>query len=159
MIKQGLIPLLLIFLVALVLMVIPMPVVFDMLRPDWVTLVLLYWVLALPHRVNIGTAFVLGVMCDVLLGSVMGVHAIGLSVVTYFAARHFQRIRNFSIPQQAIIVGVLVLVKRAVIFEVNVVLHAADFTWAYFWPVLTSMIFWLWLFPLLRKLRRQLAIS
>lgn len=159
MVKQGTITLILSYLAALVLMVMPMPGSFDIFRPDWVTLVLLYWVLALPHRVNIGTALVLGVLSDILLGSVLGVHALGMVVVTYFAARHFQRFRNFSLPQQAILIAFLILLKRMLVFQANVFIHDAEFTASYFWPALTSALFWLWLFPLLRKIRRQFGVN
>ena len=111
MLKHGTLTLIVTYLVALVLMVMPMPAAFDTFRPDWVTLVLLYWVLAIPHRVNMGTALILGVLSDILLGSVLGVHALGMVVVTYFVARHFQRFRNFSLPQQAILVAFLILLK------------------------------------------------
>lgn len=159
MIKQGTVTLILTYLVALILMVMPMPVSFDIFRPDWVTLVLLYWVIALPHRVNMGTALVLGVLSDILLGSVLGVHALGMVVVTYFAARHFQRFRNFSLPQQALLIAFLIVLKRMIVFQANVFIHDAEFTGTYFWPALTSALFWLWLFPLLRKIRRHAGVS
>lgn len=159
MIKPGLITLIWTYLASLVLMVMPMPAELDIFRPDWVTLVLLYWVLALPHRVNIGTALVLGVLSDILLGSVLGVHALGMVVVTYFAARHFQRFRNFSIPQQAVLIAFLILLKRMLVFQANVFIHDAEFTASYFWPALTSAVFWLWLFPLLRKIRRRFSVT
>lgn len=157
--KQGSLTLILTYLVALVLMVMPMPAAFDTFRPDWVTLVLLYWVMALPHRVNMGTALVLGIISDILLGSVLGVHSLGMVVVTYFAARHFQRLRNFSIPQQALVIAFLILLKRLIIFQANVFIHDAEFTASYFWPALTSALFWLWLFPLLRKIRRRFKVA
>ena len=159
MLKHGTFTLILTYLVALVLMVMPMPAVLDTFRPDWVTLVLLYWVLAIPHRVNMGTALILGVLSDILLGSVLGVHALGMVVVTYFVARHFQRFRNFSLPQQAILVAFLILLKRMIVFQANVFIHDAEFTASYFWPAFTSAVFWLWLFPLLRKIRRQFRVA
>lgn len=158
-VKPGIVTLLVTYIIALTLMVMPMPATFDVFRPDWVTLVMLYWIIALPHRVSIGTALILGVLSDVLLGSVVGVHALGMVVVAYLAARNFQRLRNFALIQQAVVIAVLILLKRFIVFEANVFLHDAEFTLSYFWPVLTSAVFWLWVFPLLRKVRRQFGVS
>ncbi len=158
-VKPGIVTLLVTYVIALTLMVMPMPATFDVFRPDWVTLVMLYWIIALPHRVSMGTALILGVLSDVLLGSIVGVHALGMVVVAYLAARNFQRIRNFALIQQAVVIAVLILLKRFIVFEANVFLHDAEFTFSYFWPVLTSAIFWLWVFPLLRKVRRQFGVS
>lgn len=158
-VKPGIVTLLVTYIIALTFMVMPMPANFDVFRPDWVTLVMLYWVIALPHRVNIGTALTLGVLSDVLLGSIVGVHALGMVIVAYLAARNFQRLRNFALIQQAVVIALLILLKRFIVFESNVFLHDADFTLSYFWPVLTSAVFWLWVFPLLRKVRRQFGVS
>ena len=47
-----------IFIVAFVLEIMPWPNDFQGYRPTWVVLVLLYWALALPDKVSVGTAFV-----------------------------------------------------------------------------------------------------
>ena len=39
-------------LIAMVFQIIPVPVQLDLYRPDWVLIVLSYWVMALPHRAN-----------------------------------------------------------------------------------------------------------
>ncbi|RXJ88281.1 rod shape-determining protein MreD, partial [Aliarcobacter trophiarum LMG 25534] len=45
-------------LLALSLSILPLPFEFDPFRPDWLAMVLIYWALALPHRTNVGTAWV-----------------------------------------------------------------------------------------------------
>lgn len=52
------------FLIALILQTIPWPGSLDLFRPSWLLLVTCYWVLALPHRVNVGSALILGLLWD-----------------------------------------------------------------------------------------------
>lgn len=62
-------------LVALVASIMPLPLSFDNFRPSWVLIVLCYWSLALPAHVNVITAWFMGLLLDVLLGTTLGVNA------------------------------------------------------------------------------------
>ncbi len=139
----------------LVLALMPMSLGLAAWRPDWQLLVLLYWLMALPHRVSIGIAFLLGIAVDVLLGTTFGIHAAAYTIVAYPLARHYQRIRHFSLLQQAALVGLLVAIERALAFAVEHYLNNASLMSNYYWPVLSSAIVWPWLFLLLRKIRRR----
>jgi len=150
---------LLTFLVALMASIMPLPLSVDAFRPDWVLVVLLYWCLALPARVNVISAGVMGFILDVLLGSTLGVHAGAMAISVYIIAGNFQKIRNFSVWQQALIVGVLSALYHLIVFWLQRFLTDAVFLPSYLYPVLTTIILWPWAFLLLRKIRRNFRIT
>ena len=73
--------------IALVLQIVPLPIQVDLYRPDWVLVVLSYWCMALPHRVNVGIAFVTGIAVDILVGTTLGIHS--LSCITHLLYNDF----------------------------------------------------------------------
>lgn len=143
------------FVLGLVLALMPMSLGLAAWRPDWQLLVLFYWLMAFPHRVNIGTAFLLGIAVDVLLGTTFGIHAAAYSIVAYPIVRHYQRIRHFSLLQQAMLMGFLVALERGLAFAVEHYLNNASILSNYYWPALSSAVVWPWLYLLLRKTRRR----
>ncbi|WDE04488.1 rod shape-determining protein MreD [Thalassomonas viridans] len=146
-------------LIALMATIMPMPLSLDAFRPDWVLVVLLYWCLALPNRVNVITAWVMGFLLDVLLGSVLGVHAAAMALSVYIIAVNFQKIRNFSVWQQALIVGVSAALYHLLVFWLQRFLTDIVFLPSYLYPVFTTIVLWPWAFLLLRKVRRHFKIK
>lgn len=150
---------LLTLLVAIMGSIMPLPLSVDAFRPDWVLIVLIYWCMALPGRVNIITAWVMGFLMDVLLGSVLGVHAAAMAISIFIVAENYQKIRNFSIWQQALITGVLAALYHLVVFWLQRFLIDASFLTSYLYPVITTIVLWPWVFYLLRKVRRHFSIK
>ena len=146
-------------LIALMASIMPLPLSADAFRPDWVLIVLMYWCMALPGRVNIITAWIMGFLLDVLLGSVLGVHAAAMALSIYIIVENHQKIRNFSIWQQALITGVLAELYHLVVFWLQRFLIDVVFLPSYLYPVITTIILWPWVFYLLRKVRRSFSIK
>ncbi|OUR59927.1 rod shape-determining protein MreD [Colwellia sp. 39_35_sub15_T18] len=146
-------------LIALMASIMPLPLSVDAFRPDWVLIVLIYWTMALPGRVNIITAWIMGFLLDVLLGSVLGVHAAAMAIAIYIVAESFQKIRNFSVWQQALITGVLAALYHLVVFWLQRFLIDVVFLTSYLYPVITTIVLWPWMFLLLRKVRRNFSIK
>ena len=93
----GIIVMLASILVAMVLAVISLPdyvpLEIGYLRPQWVALVVIYWVIALPHRFGPVIAWVTGLVLDVLMSNLLGHYALLLAVTAYAAGRFHQRIQ------------------------------------------------------------------
>ncbi|MEI6859776.1 MAG: rod shape-determining protein MreD [Shewanella sp.] len=142
------------FLAAMLLQIMPLPDIVEVWRPDWLLLVIIYWAMALPHRYNILLAFALGVMLDILLGAHLGIRALSMSLVVYVVVLHFQRLRNFPMWQQALVIASLVCLYHMVVFWTQFVVSTAFFDMSLFFPAFSSLIIWPWVFWMLRRLRR-----
>ena len=147
------------FLVALVLAVLPLPQWLLWGRPEWVALVLVYWVIALPHRVGLVTALVLGLVLDVLEGAVMGQNAFALVVVATLALTLYQRLRVFSLWQQAGVVFVLIGINQMLCQWVQNLQGAGAVTLLFFLPAFSSALLWPFVLHSLRGVRRHYRVS
>ena len=87
------------FVAAYTLAVLPLPQWLLWGRPEWVALTLIYWAIALPHRVGMVTGLLLGVGLDVLEGAVLGQNAFALVVVALLSLTLYQRLRVYSLWQ------------------------------------------------------------
>ena len=148
-----------IFIIALVLEIAPWPTGFQSFKPAWLVLALSYWILALPTKINVGTAFVLGVIWDLVIGSILGVHGLVLSVMAYFLARYNQILSTLSLWTQSLLMVILVFVIRIAVFLVELFIHSATFNWQEILGAIISGALWPWLFLLLRKVQRQLGLN
>ena len=147
------------FIVALLLSALPLPESLQAWRPEWVLLVLLYWVVALPDRIGIGAAWILGIVLDVLEGSLLGLNALALTVVAYCSLLLYQRIRMFSWFQQALFVFVLVAVNQIISHWIKGILGASVQTLIFLIPALISALLWPWVFVVLRGVRRSFNVN
>lgn len=143
------------FLIALTLQTIPWPGGLDLFRPSWLLLLTCYWVLALPHRVNVGTALILGLLWDLLLGSTLGIRGMMMSIIIYIAALNFLVIRNMALWQQAVLIGVMSIGLDVLIFGGEYLIQDVTFNPVSLWSGLINCILWPWMFLLMRRVRRH----
>lgn len=144
---------------ALLLTILPMPGWGEDFRPQWVAMALIYWSLALPSRVGVFWAFGTGLVLDVTIGTVLGQHALSLSVVDWLAVELHQRIRIFPLLQQAVSVWVLLLVERLIALWVIGATGQPTPTLWYWMPTLVGLLLWPWIFILLRDVRRRFGVA
>ena len=124
-------------------------------RPPWVALVLLYWCFAVPERVGVLVGWACGLVLDVLVGTLVGQHALGLGVVAWLARRMYRRVRLLPLWQQGLSVFVVMMIDRLIVswvsgmrgFPVDALTHVS--------VPLAGAVVWPWVFLILRHARRR----
>jgi len=144
------------FLVAFLLAIVPFPDWAMHYRPQWVAMVLIYWIMALPYRVGIGTSFFVGAFMDVLEGSLLGLNALSFAIIAYITLSLHQRLRMFSALQQSGLVLALVGLNMTMTYWIKVATEQTDAgNLLFLLGALSSAFIWPWLFVFLRQLRRS----
>jgi len=147
------------FLVGMVLSQMPLPDLLVWARPEWVVLILIYWVMALPHRIGLGSAFLLGVLLDVVRGSVLGLSALSMTLIAFFVLILYKRLRMFPLWQQSLMVLVLVGINQLLFHWMQSITGTTGDSLLFLLPSLVSALVWPWLYLLLRAARHTFYIQ
>lgn len=150
---------LLTFIAAYILAVLPLPHWLLWGRPEWLALVLIYWTIALPHRVGMVTGLLLGVGLDVLEGAVLGQNASALVVVALLSLTLYQRLRVYSLWQQAGLVFVLIGINQLICQWVQNLEGAGARSLLFLLPAFSSALLWPVVLHTLRAFRRYYRVS
>lgn len=147
------------FLVALLLMIFPLGRESGWLRPEFVPVLVIYWVLVMPQQSSLLFIWVLGCFQDLLEGVMLGQHAMALMVVAYVCLLSYQRMRNYTLWHQTFFVFVLVGLYQLVDNWVHSLQGHAAPNLVFLMPAFTSALMWPLLWILLEQLRVRYRIS
>jgi rod shape-determining protein MreD len=146
-------------LLAFMLSALPLPVSVQWVWPEWVLVVFVYWVIALPHRFGLGWACMLGLLLDLLQGNYLGVNALAMVCVTFLVVLMYRRLRMYRIWQQAFMVFMLVAINQLISYwGQGIGSNTSSGIW-FLLPAITSGLLWLWLFVVLRGVRRGFKVA
>jgi len=147
------------FIVALMLSALPIAEQVQWWRPEWVLMILIYWLVALPERVGLGTAWTLGILTDALEGSLLGLNALALTIAAYITLLTYQRIRMFTVLQQAALVFALAAMHQLMNHWIKGILGLSVQNVMFLIPALVSALIWPVVFVMLRGVRRQFGVQ
>ena len=145
-------------LLALFLTVIPAPDWMKFARPDWVTLALVYWCMATPQRVGVGTGWVMGALLDLLHYSLFGQHALGKVLIALVASSVHRRLRLYHIWQQCMLILVISSLDIAIVVWIHHLANGVEIRPVYWQAALTTALLWPVVYTVLRKLRHRSGI-
>jgi rod shape-determining protein MreD len=111
-------------------------------RPDFMLVVILYWLLRAPNLCNIGTAWLAGLLVDLATGSLLGQHALSFCFTAYVALSYQRRLVLFNKGQLVVYVFILLLIERIVILLLKLFAGNENPGWVYFLPIFTGLLLW-----------------
>lgn len=112
------------------------------LRPDFVLLVVLYWILRAPYLCNIGTAWFAGLVVDLATGGLFGQNAMAYALTAFFAVSYQRRLTLFNPWQQVGYVFVLLLLTQVTLLVLKLFAGGESPGWNYFLPSISGILLW-----------------
>ena len=140
---------------AMILRIIPVPAIIQPLLPDWVLLVLIYWVVSSPDRIGVLNAWLVGLFIDVLTGRLLGQYALAYALVGYVCIKLHKRLRHFPLFQQSLFIFLVLLLSQSIIFWTETIQGPTLFQGAFWLPLITGTLCW----PLIYSLLHRLSFS
>jgi rod shape-determining protein MreD len=148
------------FVIAVILTMMPVPAWAVGLGPHWVLMVLVYWSMAVPNRIGVGVAWILGLYLDVAYDALLGQHALALAVVIFLTLNVHQRLRVFPIWQQSIVIFVFCIIYNVINLWIKGISGVAPSVWNYVLiPSFTTALIWPLAFMLMRHARRFYRVA
>lgn len=130
------------FLIAAILEVMILPAVLQPYRPEWLAMVLIYWLLRHPEVVGMTCAVIFGLLMDVISGTAFGIHVLSFVITSYLILNMHHRLKMFPIIQQSIVVFILVATQLMMVSLLGKLLVGTTNDLSYLWVALTSAVFW-----------------
>jgi len=147
------------FLIAFYLSIVPMPEWAEGYRPPWVSLVLLFWCIAVPDRVGVASGWLVGISLDALSGVTLGENALTMAVLAWITLHIYKLLRVFPIWQQALVILAMLLLQNLLSFWIRSSFDQMPNTWVYWAPPLIGAVIWPWLYIMMSDVQRRLRVG
>jgi rod shape-determining protein MreD len=139
--------------VGLMLSIMPLPDAVASFRPDWLTLLAIFWAMQLPRSWSVGSAWIVGIVLDVSYGTLLGQHALALCVIVFVTVRFHLLMRVFPLLQLTATVFALLALYQFLLFWINGVAGVSSASINYWGPVVTGTVIWPFLYMFLSGVR------
>lgn len=112
------------------------------IRPDFLLLIIIFWLIRAPNLCNVGTAWFAGLLMDIATGGTFGQYALAYTVTAFFAVMYQRRLVLFSGTQQLVYVGLLLLISQISLLILKIFAGMQLIGWTYFLPSVTGVLLW-----------------
>ena len=129
-------------LLAVMLSIIPLPEALQYAWPDWINLVVFYWVIALPSLFGVIFGWCNGLLEDIVSFSLLGEFALGKALTGFVAAMISHEFKYFNYLERMIIVFVLQSTNIAITSWVNLLAFDTPIQGVFWLSALATSLVW-----------------
>ena len=132
---------------------------FEIARPDWIGMLIIFWVLVLPERFGIFVAFAIGLLFDTLAGTLLGLYGCIYATLAYTVLLLHARLNMYPLGQQALVVFLLLGITHIFSQWLKIWLMSYVSGELHIWPALSSAMVWPWVYGILRTLQIRFRVQ
>ncbi len=128
--------------VGLILQIIHLPEVISLNRPDFLTLIILFFSVYTNFRMKIETSWGIGIILDLATGAPLGINALIISSQIYLINTQFKNFKKYSLWQQVIIVGIINFIVNVLCYWIEHIIGRSYYEINFLIPSVSTAIFW-----------------
>ncbi len=141
----------------IILNILPLPDVFNSMKPPILLLILIYWCIAFPNQINLIYSFITGIIIDILLIMPLGYNALSYTITIYLTLLYYPQIRLHSSWNKMVSILLILIPFFIASIIINNILEIDYNVYDMIISIIISVIIWPALFSMLRFIRQKYA--
>ena len=138
--------------IALIIGAISLPSVLKIVSPFWILIFFIYWIIYTDTKALYLFALILGLLTDILQGSILGQNALALLISSAFIFSVKKSFYVSNLTTQQVYIFVASIIYLIVLILTHITIQGFDFSWLILLSPFTGAIVW----PLVRLLLAKL---
>ena len=152
--KTQLLLLLKVTILAFIVGSISLPNILELVSPFWLLLFFIYWLIYSDSNGIFSTAFILGILLDVLQGAILGQNALALIITSAFILREKQSFFVSNLTTQQVYVFIASLIYLILFLMTHLIVQGLQIQWLIVFVPFTGALLWPVVRFLLAKLKQ-----
>ena len=124
------------------LLVVPLPEFLSSFRPPWLSLSVIFFSIMTPASFGVFSAFIIGLLADVLQGNIFGGYAMALSLIAYLSYRFHLQIRVFPMWQMMLSILLLLLLNELLALWIEGIQGQMTFNYIRWLGIVIGALIW-----------------
>jgi len=138
--------------IALIIGAISLPSILETISPFWMLIFFIYWIIYTDTKALYLLALILGLLTDILQGSILGQNALALLISSAFIFNVKKSFYVSNLTTQQVYIFIASLIYLIALISTHIAIQGFDFSWFIILSPFTGSIIW----PLVRLLLAKL---